>query len=211
MKRVVYLICYVMSVFFLCACSQNIENNASLETEVLEAKMLLDERMDDYKTYIDDSVLVENGKKSEYDCYKYTMYVKENFSNEYQTIYDILANVRSGVMIGENFVLLENRVICNKEEYLLKKIGDNYKLEKLSDSSWSWEPYEEVTDKYSSLTNAEKKAICNYIQDRYDYYDSVNGGYAGDKYSDTIMQEAAKKYGITEEQAYIIWMNMYSY
>ncbi len=66
-------------------------------------------------------------------------------------------------------------------------------------------------DKYSSLTNSEKKAICNYIQGRYNYYDNINGGYAGDKYSDRIMQEAANKYGITSEQAFIIWSNMYSY
>lgn len=66
-------------------------------------------------------------------------------------------------------------------------------------------------DKYSSLTNSEKKAICEYIQSRYDYYDLLNGGYAGDKYSDTIMQEAADKYGIIAEQAFIIWCNMYSY
>lgn len=65
--------------------------------------------------------------------------------------------------------------------------------------------------RYNSLTNSNKKTICYYIEGRYDYYDSINGGYAGDKYSDTIMREAAIKYGITEEQAYIIWMNMYSY
>ena len=66
-------------------------------------------------------------------------------------------------------------------------------------------------DIYSSLTNSEKKAICNYIERRYDYYDTLNGGYSGDKYSDTIMQEAANEFGITAEQAYIIWCNKYSY
>jgi len=69
-----------------------------------------------------------------------------------------------------------------------------------------------TTDKrYSSLTDSNKQSICYYIEGRYDYYDSLNNGYAGDKYSDQIMQEAASKYGITSEQAYIIWMNYYSY
>ncbi len=69
-----------------------------------------------------------------------------------------------------------------------------------------------TTDKrYGSLTDSNKKSICYYIEGRYDYYDSINNGYAGDKYSDKIMQEAASKYGITSEQAYIIWMNYYSY
>ena len=66
-------------------------------------------------------------------------------------------------------------------------------------------------DKYSSLTNKEKKEICEYIESRYEYYDNLNGGYSGDKYSDTIMEEAANKYGLTVTQIEIIWMNMYSY
>lgn len=67
------------------------------------------------------------------------------------------------------------------------------------------------TDKYNSLTNKEKKEICDYIQSRYDYYDSISGGYSGDKYSDKIWEEAAKKYGLTESQISIIWMHMYEY
>lgn len=65
--------------------------------------------------------------------------------------------------------------------------------------------------KYSNLTNKEKKEICEYIESRYEYYDNLNGGYSGDKYSDTIMEEAAQKYGLTVTQIEIIWMNMYSY
>lgn len=65
--------------------------------------------------------------------------------------------------------------------------------------------------KYNSLSNSEKKAIGNFIHSRYEYYDKKNGGYAGDKYSDTIMQEAADKYGLSVSQIKIIWMNYYSY
>ena len=61
------------------------------------------------------------------------------------------------------------------------------------------------------LTNSDKKAICSFIQSRYDYYDILNGGYAGDKYSDIIMEEAAEKYDITADEAFDIWLNMYSY
>ena len=67
------------------------------------------------------------------------------------------------------------------------------------------------TKRYNSLTDSNKKTIGYYIKARYEYYDEINGGYAGDKYSDAIMQEAANKYGITAQQAYIIWMNYYSY
>lgn len=66
-------------------------------------------------------------------------------------------------------------------------------------------------DKYNNLTNNDKKAICQYIQGRYDYYDSVEDGYSGDKYSDTIMEEASNKYGLSIGQIKIIWGNQYSY
>ena len=95
-------------------------------------------------------------------------------------------------------------------EYAATTIVDNTEYILKAEKDETFKPSEAV-DKYYTLTNSDKKAICNYIQERYDYYDSINGGYAGDKYSDTIMREAAKRYGITEEQAYIIWMNMYSY
>lgn len=65
--------------------------------------------------------------------------------------------------------------------------------------------------RYNSLTDSNKKTIGYYIKGRYEHYDNINGGYAGDKYSNTIMQEAANKYGITSQQAYIIWSNYYSY
>jgi len=64
---------------------------------------------------------------------------------------------------------------------------------------------------YNSLSNNEKKDICEYIESRYEYYDSQEGEYTGDKYSDVIMQETANRYGLTVSQVEIIWMNMYSY
>lgn len=70
---------------------------------------------------------------------------------------------------------------------------------------------EEKEETYTSLTNSDQKAICTYIQGRYDYYDLLEGGYSGDKYSDIIMEEAAEKYGLTSRQAFIIWMNAYQY
>lgn len=87
-------------------------------------------------------------------------------------------------------------------------------VNKIIPSGVSQEQHDEAErkeDKYSSLTNKEKKEICEYIESRYEYYDNLNGGYSGDKYSDIIMEEAANKYGLTVTQIEIIWMNMYSY
>lgn len=68
----------------------------------------------------------------------------------------------------------------------------------------------ENQDRYNNLTNAEKKEICNYIQSRYYYYDSISSG-KGAQYSDTVWKEATEKYNLTDTQISIIWMNMYNY
>ena len=65
-------------------------------------------------------------------------------------------------------------------------------------------------DTYNSLTNAQKKEICKYIQSRFDYYGKLDGT-SGGKYTDTVWKETCEKYGLTESQVDIIWMNMYSY
>ncbi len=76
------------------------------------------------------------------------------------------------------------------------------------------EVYNEAKEKvnnYSSLTNNDKKDICNYIQSRYDYYDSIEGSYSGDKYTDQIWKEAEEKYNLTSSQLDQIWMYSYKY
>lgn len=64
---------------------------------------------------------------------------------------------------------------------------------------------------YDTMTNAEKKKICEYIQKRYDYYDALEGRSTGDKYSDQIWEEVMEKYGLEEWQVTIIWSNGYLY
>ncbi len=64
--------------------------------------------------------------------------------------------------------------------------------------------------KYDLLTADEKKEICKYIQDQYDYYDKKEGKNTGDKYSDEIWKDVANKWGISEIEVSIIWQN-YSY
>lgn len=64
---------------------------------------------------------------------------------------------------------------------------------------------------YESLTVSQKKAICNYIQNQYDYYDRLEGRNTGDKYSDIIWQKVMDKYKLEEWQVSSIWNNYYSY
>ena len=65
--------------------------------------------------------------------------------------------------------------------------------------------------RYNALTNSKKKEICDFIDSRYAYYDSIENGYAGDKYSDIIWAEAANKFQLTTTHISIIWMNKYKY
>ena len=210
MKKAVAIFVVVIVSLALCACSSSETIQMTTNNDIAEAKDVLDRDCEEFIDKISETQLVYSEKKYGYDFYKYTIYVGDEYSTEYEMMHDILMGIQNGVDVGEKFGIVESSVVCNGEEYKINK--DTYYLIKSSDISWEWSPTGQTTkDKYSSLTNFEKKQICEYIQDRYDYYDSISGGYAGDKYSDTIMQEAANKYGITEEQASIIWMNCYSY
>jgi len=49
--------------------------------------------------------------------------------------------------------------------------------------------------------------IKKYVQSRYDHYDNIAGGYSGDKYTNTIFQETATKFGITKEEVEMVWVD----
>lgn len=95
--------------------------------------------------------------------------------------------------------------------------GEFYeKIQKYADSTLgykrksAYKNAKSTEDKYNSLTNADKKEICNYIQSLFDYYDSATNGQS-EKYTNQIWKTAAEKYGLTETQIDIIWTNMYNY
>lgn len=140
---------------------------------------------------------------------------------------DVISNIYFYCIAKEQYGYYQS---LDKDKYLdqaieyAEKIDPDYEgeladeihafVDKIVPSGVSQEKHndaEKKEDKYSSLTNKEKKEICAYIESQYKYYDELNGGYSGDKYSDTIMKEAAQKYGLTVSQIEIIWMNMYSY
>lgn len=71
-------------------------------------------------------------------------------------------------------------------------------LENLSD-----ELYEGATD-LGGYTDEEER-IWKYCQDRWDYYDKLEGGYSGDKYTVNVFQDAGDKFGISASEAKSIW------
>lgn len=56
-----------------------------------------------------------------------------------------------------------------------------------------------------TMTTSEKADVKAFINARYEYYDKINGGYAGDKYTDQIWKETAEKFGISIADVDIIW------
>lgn len=47
--------------------------------------------------------------------------------------------------------------------------------------------------------------ICAYMLDRYDYYDMINGGYAGDQYTDQVFRDAMNHFGISYDEVSDAW------
>lgn len=62
---------------------------------------------------------------------------------------------------------------------------------------------------YGILTKYQKYLIGNYIQKQYDYYDSKEGKYTGDKYTKTIFNAAMIIYGKTYDEINDAWANYY--
>lgn len=49
------------------------------------------------------------------------------------------------------------------------------------------------------------EAIWQYCQNRWDYYDALEGGYSGDKYTEQVFIDAGNKFGISATEARRIW------
>lgn len=61
----------------------------------------------------------------------------------------------------------------------------------------------------NSLTKSQKLSIIYWIEARYEYYDKLAGGYSGDKYTQTIFNEAAERYSKTYQEINSIWGQSY--
>lgn len=50
-----------------------------------------------------------------------------------------------------------------------------------------------------------EEEIWQYCMNRWDYYDRLAGGYAGDKYTSQVFKDAGKEFGISAAEAERIW------
>lgn len=203
MKKIICLISCFLLVFMFSACNasksdleiarENVVNKWKTAAEEVGTAKYIE---DIYEQYPDDETISNiyfySTAKGQYDFYealedtKYLDGAKdyaENINPEYAGELSEEIQAFANELLGQT---MEER----KDSYIKAK---------------------QRTERYNNLTNSEKKEICEYIQSRYDYYDSISGGYAGDKYSAEIWKEATAKYDLTPSQLDIIWMYMYEY
>lgn len=57
----------------------------------------------------------------------------------------------------------------------------------------------------STKTTYSNSEVKKWIEARYEYYDKIEGGYAGDKYTNTILQEASEKFDMSVTEVKQAW------
>lgn len=221
MKKCLSITLALMLVLSLCACNSTIDNgNYTTDNETSNNSTV--STIDSIEQARKDVI---SKWKNEADVLGTARFIEDTYKKYPND--EVIANIYFYCIAKQQYdyyVSLDNSSYLATAKEYAAKIDPNYNGEFTSEmhafvkSLIPNEEYEEKhsnassqEDKYNSLTNADKKAICQYIQSRYDYYDTLNGGYAGDEYSDIIMEEAANKYGLSVSQIEIIWMKMYAY
>lgn len=76
-------------------------------------------------------------------------------------------------------------------------------------ASYSLDSEEEQVknEEYDNLTIKQRADIIEYIYGRYEYYDSQESKPTGDKYSDTIWEEASEEFGLSESTISLVWVD----
>ena len=220
MKKWLFITFVVLLILSLCACSNMVDNKSTTDDITLSNSSV--SVIDPVEQARQDVI---SKWKNEADVLGTARFIEDTYKKYPND--DVIANIYFYCIAKQQYdyyISLDNSSYLATAKEYATKIDPDYNGEFANEmhafvkSLIPKEEYEEKhsnassqEDKYNSLTNNDKKVICQYIQSRYDYYDTLNGGYAGDKYSDTIMEEAANKYSLSVSQIKVIWMNMYSY
>jgi|GEM_PF-3102620 len=139
---------------------------------------------------------------------KYRSYLLKIDSNRLsnltkQKLYNFVKEFESINVYDAQFIVL-TEINSNGSKYYIDKI-DDYILKKDFEKIFEDRENKAKVDKDSL---EYKVRIYKWVENRYDYYDEKEGGYAGDKYSDTILDEAAEKFEVSSEFVFTkVWTN----
>ena len=151
---------------------------------------------DSYKTYPEDEIIsaIYNYQSSLF-CYEFYVDMKDSKSvtNVESWLTDAKAYA-SKIPPTYNDVFSEEII-----PYVSELLGEEWKALR--------EIALEQDENFKELTKSDKIEIYNYILDQFKYYDSKEGTYTGDKYSDEIWKEVSEKYGISESQVTQIYID----
>ena len=147
---------------------------------------------------------------SENDFSEIRISIDVDFGDKKRNFSDIVYNLKSGQTSTFTVTLTqsEQKSITRMQIPICKVIEVKYDLNEyrvklnkptVSTENTSTSNASTTTPTYS---NREIKA---WMQGRYDYYDKIEGRYCGDKYTKTIYQEAATKFGLTLDEIDKIW------
>lgn len=204
MKRAVAIILAVVVLLAICFSVNSIKQKKANEVAIQSYVNQVKDTLVHYSGFtIEYEVVSELRGASDYPYCKLTFNVSGETDPNYGDLFTLIEEVQSisgysyGVSSYVDFYYNGN------ECYL----WDGYRLRIDGE-----EVYNAIAAKNGvNLTTAEKKAVCEWIFGKYDYYDNKEGGYTGDKYSDKIFADASEYFNIGAQDLDIIWMNYYSY
>ena len=83
-----------------------------------------------------------------------------------------------------------------------------YGMEVFGDAELWRVVFEAKNERRSKINDEKRSEIKKWINDRYSYYDKKEGKYSGDKYTETIFEEAAAVFELTYAEIYNIWCDL---
>ena len=159
--------------------------------------------------------LADNGKMCWFASREFPQI--DDFTEQYEisdcykiTSYDNVSKKLEGYFIEEGFMNKCFFEIINEKDISYLNIKDiaseNTSYVKIDSESSIYSIYNSM---YISLSKIQKLTVIDWIEKRYEYYDTIDGEYSGDKYTKEIFNEASELFNKTYDEIDAIWAESY--
>lgn len=123
------------------------------------------------------------------------------------------ADIVSGVIgtwekNGEDVVKSKHWFVNNLNDFYDKDTFDINLSKAMSMIAVTGGAFKEDADRIEKATSKlsdREEEIWQYCMDRWEYYDDLEGGYSGDKYTEEVFKDASNEFGITASEAENTW------